>query len=75
MSEQDETSELHHHTQVDQHRAVSEDEIIAAMSINSIPDEVRTGSANQDETEQVVDGEGNLRAHVGDLDPAPGGRS
>ena len=61
MSEQD---ELHHHTQVDDHRAVSEEEIVAAMSVNSVPDSIRVGSSNQDETEQIMDGEGNVRRPV-----------
>ena len=61
MSEQ---QEEHHHTQVDQHRAVTEEEIVAAMSVNSVPDEIRVGSDSQDETEQIMDGEGNVRAPV-----------
>jgi len=61
MSEQD---EQHHHTQVDDHRAVSEEEIVAAMSVNSVPDNIRVGSDNQDETGQIMDGEGNVRPPV-----------
>ena len=61
MSEQD---EQHHHTQVDDHRAVSEEEIVAAMSVNSVPDSIRVGSDNQDETGQIMDGEGNVRPPV-----------
>jgi hypothetical protein len=61
MSEQ---QEEHHHTQVDQHRAVTEEEIVAAMSVNSVPDVVRVGSDTQDETGQIMDGEGNVRLPV-----------
>jgi hypothetical protein len=60
----DESAEQHHHTQVDDHRAVTEEEIVAAMSVNSVPDEIRVASDSQDETGQIMDGEGNVRQPV-----------
>ena len=54
MSEQD------NRKRVDDHRGVTEEEIRAAMSVNSVPDEVRTHSDFADETGQVMDFEGNL---------------
>ena len=40
---------------------VSEEEVAAAMGVNSLSDEVRTSSTDPDETGLVVDGSGELR--------------
>ncbi len=40
---------------------VTEEEIAAAMGVNSVPDEVRVTSTDPDETGLVVDGAGELR--------------
>lgn len=40
---------------------VTEEEIAAAMGVNSVPDEVRVTSTDPDETGLVVDGTGELR--------------
>ncbi len=40
---------------------VSEEEVAAAMGVNSVPDEVRTSSTDPDETGLVIDGSGELR--------------
>ena len=40
---------------------VSDEEIAAAMGVNSVPDEVRVHSTDPDETGLVIDGAGELR--------------
>ncbi len=40
---------------------VSEEEIAAAMGVNSVPDETRVKSTDPDETGLVIDGTGELR--------------
>ena len=40
---------------------VTEEEVAAALGVNSVPDEVRVASTDPDETGLVVDGAGELR--------------
>lgn len=40
---------------------VTEEEIAAAMGVNSVPDSVRLTSTDPDETGLVIDGSGELR--------------
>lgn len=40
---------------------VTEEEVAAALGVNSVPDEVRVTSTDPDETGLVVDGAGELR--------------
>jgi hypothetical protein len=44
----------------DENRGVTEEEIANAMQVTSMPDETRS-HGNQDETEQVVGAEGEIR--------------
>ncbi|SDQ18701.1 hypothetical protein [Quadrisphaera sp. DSM 44207] len=48
----------------DEHRGVTEEEIMRAMSVNSVPDEVRTHTTFRDETDQVMGMEGELQPAV-----------